>query len=89
MAVLLRAPAPADEEAAAGSGSSQIAQMVPFVSGHFEYGIGRPASKRTVFMFMRKAHLAGGQCALASLPACTAAVLSLPWALAPALQQPL
>ncbi|GAB4820517.1 hypothetical protein N2152v2_007563 [Parachlorella kessleri] len=33
--------------------------VMPFVSGHFEYGLGRAAGKRNVFMFMRKAHLAG------------------------------
>ena len=39
------------------SGTSPV--VMPFVSGHFEYGLGRAAGKRTVFMFMRKAHLAG------------------------------
>ncbi|KAL6779212.1 hypothetical protein ACKKBF_B18325 [Auxenochlorella protothecoides x Auxenochlorella symbiontica] len=30
----------------------------PFLSGKFEYGMGRPAKRRTVFMFMRKGHWA-------------------------------
>ncbi|KAK2076228.1 hypothetical protein QBZ16_001160 [Prototheca wickerhamii] len=31
----------------------------PFLSGQFEYGVGRPAKKRTVLLFLRKGHWAG------------------------------
>lgn len=43
----------------AAEGARKRQRVQPFISGHFEYGLGRPASKRTVFMFMRKGHLAG------------------------------
>ena len=39
----------------AGTGTITVAQVEPFISGTFEYGLGRPASNRKVYLFINKA----------------------------------
>ncbi|KDD74816.1 hypothetical protein H632_c1055p0, partial [Helicosporidium sp. ATCC 50920] len=47
--------APREHPLPESAGASRAAVRTPFISGTFEYGMGRPASRREVFVFARRA----------------------------------